>query len=114
VAATSRSRRPTGAEEVPLQDATGLDTQPPTTDTHHMGVTPLPRRGGVHLDRAHPGSTLRISGHPERGVVIVSIWRGDYCVITHEVPVAEVPDVIQTLAQALVPVPAGSVAASAS
>ena len=87
---------------------------PSAAHTSAMGVTPLPRRGGVHFDRAHPGGTLRISGHPEVGVVVVSIWRGDYCVIAHELPVGDVPDVIQAFAQALVPSPLSDEQVSAS
>jgi hypothetical protein len=68
-----------------------------------VGITPLPRHGGVHFDPARPGHTLRISGHAETGIVVISIWRGDYCVITHELPAGDVPDVIRSLARALLP-----------
>ena len=68
-----------------------------------MRVTVLPHHGGIHVDPNHPDHILRVAAHPDAGIVVVSIWRGDYCVVTHEVPMADVPDVIATLAQTLVP-----------
>lgn len=46
--------------------------------------------------------------------MVISIWRGDYCVTTHEVPIAEVPDVIQAIAQALLPAASTGEQATAS
>jgi hypothetical protein len=34
--------------------------------------------------------------------VVLSIWRGDHCVATHHVAVADVPDLIKMLAASLV------------
>jgi hypothetical protein len=68
-----------------------------------MRIAVLPRQGGVHVNTDQPGDILRVSAHPEVGLVVISIWRDDHCVVTHEVPVADVPDLIAVLAQALVP-----------
>ena len=68
-----------------------------------MTVSLLPRQGGWHLDTKRPGHYLRVSGHPEAGIVVLSIWRGEHCIVTHELPVGEVPDLIALLAKSLVP-----------
>jgi len=67
-----------------------------------MGVSPLPRRGGVHFDARNDGRALRVSAHPETGSVVLSIWRGDECVATHYVAAGELPDLIKMLATTLV------------
>ena len=68
-----------------------------------MNVSPLPRRGGVSPDRRDDGRTLRVSAHPECGSVTVSIWRDNRCVATHQLLAEDVPQVIEMLANALVP-----------
>jgi len=67
-----------------------------------MNVSPLPRRGGVSFDRRDDGHVLRVSAHPEAGTVTISIWRDDRCVATHQMLVADVPQVIEMLASSLV------------
>jgi len=71
-----------------------------------MTVTPLPARGGVHVDRRDHGRALRITAHPETGTVVLSVWRGDVCVATHHLDTSEVPELIETLARSLVEPPA--------
>ena len=44
-----------------------------------MTVSPLPRQGDVLLGRDVDGRWLRVSGHPETGRVVLSIWQGDIC-----------------------------------
>jgi len=68
-----------------------------------MGVTPLPRQGGVQFDPRNEGRSLRVSSHPELGSVVLSIWRDNECVATHQMTVADVPELIKVLATALVP-----------
>jgi hypothetical protein len=63
----------------------------------------MPRKGGWHVDPKRPGHYLRVSGHPEAGIVVVSVWRGERCIATHEIPTSDVPDVIGLMAKALVP-----------
>jgi len=77
-----------------------------------MGISPLPRRGGVHFDQRDAGRALRVSAHPETGLVTISIWRGDHCVATHQLATADVPDLIQLLASSLVPPAATTATAS--
>ena len=40
---------------------------------------------------------MRVSWHPERGVVVLSIWRGNTCVGTMQVHSAEVPHLVDVL-----------------
>jgi hypothetical protein len=78
-----------------------------------MTVSPLPLRGGVHLDLRDDGRILRVSAHPEANSVILSIWRRNECVATHHVAAGDVPDLIKVLADALVtPVPEARTPAS--
>jgi hypothetical protein len=67
-----------------------------------MSVSPLPRHGGVHFDKRDAGRALRVSAHPDTGTVTVSIWRGDFCVGTHQLDAADVPELIEVLARSLV------------
>ena len=66
-----------------------------------MSVSPLPAHGGVHVDPRGDGRALRVSAHPELGLVTISIWRDDRCVATHQVPTAEMPGFIGLLTEAL-------------
>jgi hypothetical protein len=67
-----------------------------------MTVSPLPGQGGVHVDPRGNGRALRVSAHPELGLVTISVWRDDRCVATHHVPTAEVPGLVALLTEALV------------
>lgn len=67
-----------------------------------MSVSPLPGHGGVHVDPRGNGRALRISAHPELGLVTISIWRDDRCVATHQVPTEDVPGLVSLLTEALV------------
>jgi hypothetical protein len=80
-----------------------LDTRVPSAHTRHVTVSPLPRRGGVQFDPRGAGRALRVSAHPETNTVTISIWHGDRCVATHHVATADVPELINLLATALVP-----------
>ena len=75
-----------------------------------MTVSPLPARGGVHVDRRHDGRALRVTAHPETGTVVLSVWRGDVCVATHHLDTGEVPELIELLARSLVEPPAAAAA----
>jgi hypothetical protein len=76
-----------------------------------MSVSPLPAHGGVHVDPRGDGRALRISAHPELGLVTLSIWRGDRCVATHQVPTADVPGLVGLLTEALLERPGQASAA---
>ncbi len=42
-------------------------------------VLPLPRIGEIFLDARGPDRTMRVSHHPDRGLVVVSLWSGMTC-----------------------------------
>ncbi len=58
----------------------------------------LPTRGEVFLDARDDGRSLRVSAHPEDGVVVVSHWRGDRCVATFRLAAADVAALVDALA----------------
>lgn len=43
------------------------------------GASPLPKQGDVFFDCRRPDRSLRISRHPDAGVVVLSIWNGGVC-----------------------------------
>lgn len=63
--------------------------------------TVLPVRGEVVLDARGGDRALRVSWHPEHGVVVLSIWRGATCVATMQVEQAEVPHLVDVLVRGL-------------
>lgn len=57
------------------------------------------------LDQRDAGRALRVSAHVEEGFVILSIWRDEVCVATHQLNNDDVPALIEMLARTLVPPP---------
>jgi hypothetical protein len=47
------------------------------------------------------GAALRVTWHPERDLVVLSVWQGDRCVGTFRMPVQDVPRLSGLLAAAL-------------
>jgi hypothetical protein len=66
-------------------------------------VTPAPHAGAVIDGRGVPGRALRVSAHPEFGLVVLSIWQDERCVATVRVAEGDVPDLVQALTSALLP-----------
>lgn len=64
-------------------------------------VSPLPIRGEVVLDARGGERALRVSWHPEHGMVVLSVWRGATCVGTVQVDTAEVPHLVDVLVRGL-------------
>ena len=64
-------------------------------------VSPLPIRGQVVVDARGGDRALRVSWHPEHGVVVLSTWRGNTCVGTVQVDSAEVPHLVDVLVRGL-------------
>ena len=64
-------------------------------------VSPLPIRGEVVVDARGGARALRVSWHPEQGVVVLSIWRGNTCAGTVQVDPAEVPHLVDVLVRGL-------------
>lgn len=68
-----------------------------------MAVHPAPARGAVFDGRDIPGRALRVSAHPELGRVVVSVWQDERCVATVRLAEADVPELVRTLTEALLP-----------
>jgi hypothetical protein len=60
-------------------------------------ATPLPRQGDVFFDSRGADRALRLSRHPDAGVVVLSIWNGGVCQGTFRLP----SDQIAAFAEAL-------------
>lgn len=65
-------------------------------------MAPLPAWRGVVVDRDRAGRALRVSGHPELGRVVLSLWDGDQCIGTLRVAPQDVPDLVHALTSAAV------------
>lgn len=59
----------------------------------------LSARRDMFLDER--GTGLRVTWHPERDLVVLSVWHGDSCVGTFRMPVQDVPRLSGLLAAAL-------------
>jgi hypothetical protein len=60
-------------------------------------ISPLPRHGDVIVGRDVAGRTLRISGHPESGRVVLSIWQDTLCKATLRLFPEDVPHFVEML-----------------
>jgi len=60
-------------------------------------VLPLPRTGEVFDDARGGERTMRVSHHPERGLVVVSIWTGANCRASFQLPADELPTLVTLL-----------------
>jgi hypothetical protein len=61
-------------------------------------VFPLPRVGDLFTDVRGEDRTLRVSCHPEQGLVVVSIWAGRVCRASFRLPAADARRLTQVLA----------------
>ena len=68
-----------------------------------MAVTPAPSFGAVFVGHDIQGRVLRISSHPDLGLVVLSIWQDERCAATVRLAERDVPDVVHALTAALVP-----------
>jgi hypothetical protein len=50
----------------------------------------LPKQGDVFFDSHRTDRSLRISRHPDAGVVVLSIWNGGVCQGTFQLPADQV------------------------
>jgi hypothetical protein len=69
------------------------------------GATPLPKRGEVFFDHRRPDRSLRLSPHPDAGVVVLSIWNGGICQATFQLPGDQVAMFVETLRSVSPPEP---------
>ena len=75
----------------------GMDSASSPDDDVPVTVSPLPRHGDAIVGRDVAGRTLRISGHPESGRVVLSIWQDSVCRATLRLSAQDVPDVVAML-----------------
>ena len=68
-----------------------------SADDGVVTVSPLPRHGDVIVGRDVAGRTLRISGHPEAGRVVLSIWQDNVCRATIRLVPEDVPALVEML-----------------
>jgi hypothetical protein len=54
-------------------------------------LLPLPRVGDVFSDARGADRTMRVSHHPEHGIVVISIWTGGRCRASFQVDGDELP-----------------------
>ncbi|GAA4286845.1 hypothetical protein [Georgenia daeguensis] len=66
-----------------------------------MSVVPIPPRTRWVPDPRGGGRGVRISAHPEAGVVVLSVWRADECVATVRLRPAEAAELMSALAASL-------------
>ncbi len=60
-------------------------------------VRPLPETGSIFLDARGGDRALRLSWHPESGLVVLSLWRENVCSGSFRLAVDEVPEMIDVL-----------------
>ena len=68
-------------------------------------MSPHPRHGDVVVGRDVSGRTLRVSGHPESGRVVLSIWQDTVCKATVRLLAEDVPAVVEMLARSAIAPP---------
>lgn len=59
--------------------------------------SPVPLGGGAVVGRGVPGRSLRVTPHPERGIVVLSIWDHDVCRATVRLAPEDVHEVVAAL-----------------
>ena len=80
--------------------ARALESRPANDHATAVDDTPaLSARRDMFLDER--GAALRVTWHPERDLVVLSVWHHDSCVGTFRMPVQDVPRLSGLLAAAL-------------
>jgi hypothetical protein len=74
-----------------------MDAVREVVDDGRVTISPLPRHGDVIVGRDVAGRTLRISGHPESGRVVLSIWQDNVCRATLRLSPDDVPQFVEML-----------------
>jgi len=77
-------------------------------------VSPLPRHGDVILGRDVTGRTLRVSGHPESGRVVLSIWQDNVCRATVRLAAEDLPHFVEMLTRTALEAPLSGSATEAA
>jgi hypothetical protein len=79
-----------------------MDSRTVGGDDGEVNISPLPRQGDVIVGRDVAGRTLRVSGHPESGRVVLSIWQDTVCRATVRLMAEDVPAVVEMLARSAI------------
>jgi hypothetical protein len=66
-----------------------------------MSVVPIPPHTRWVPDPRGGGRGVRISAHPESGVVVLSVWKADECVATARLRPTEAADLVAALSTSL-------------
>jgi hypothetical protein len=74
-----------------------MDVELACPDDGGVTISPIPRLGDVIVGRDVAGRTLRISGHPESGRVVLSIWQDTVCKATVRLTPEDVPHLVEML-----------------
>lgn len=64
-------------------------------------VQPLPRTGSAFVDARGGDRAARVTWHDEADLVVFSLWHGNICTGSFRLSATEVPDLIDTLVDAL-------------
>jgi len=66
-------------------------------------VVKLPghRPGEVFFDAARPDHSLKVTWRTERGIAVLSLWKGDTCTGTLRLAVEDVPALVNALVAGL-------------
>jgi len=64
------------------------------------------------MGRDRAGRVLRVTGHPDQGRVVLSIWQEGQCLATVRLAASDVPDLVRALLTATVDQPGGSASAA--
>jgi hypothetical protein len=67
-----------------------------------MRVVPAPARSAVVRDRDRSTRALRVTTHPDAGLVVLSLWDGDVCTTTLRLDPADAADLVRALTDAAV------------
>jgi hypothetical protein len=60
-------------------------------------ILPLPRLGDMFVDARGEDRTMRVSLHPDRGLIVVSLWSGATCRASFRLPLDEAARLSQVL-----------------
>ena len=78
------------------------------TAAARASISTLPARGEVFVDQRGSERALRVSWHPEVGLVVLSLWRENRCVGTFRLEPDEVPALVDALVTGLATATAGA------
>jgi hypothetical protein len=79
-----------------------MDTGRPAMHSPIMGdLHGLPGRRDWYVDERDDGRRMQATWHPERGIVVLSLWHRNECTATFQLPIDEADGLIALLGNAL-------------